>query len=157
MALGLLFAGLKWREKFKQKLPQPEERKIRIWPHDRVGDIIILGAIFGFLGAKIFNSLETWDEFIKSPVESLLSFSGLTFYGGLIVAALSIWFPASVGGLWSCSETRQRHHSHYRRIVLSSSSSFRTSLAGRTCFRQGPRQGFRSGMANFRANPHCEK
>ncbi|HEY4966847.1 MAG TPA: prolipoprotein diacylglyceryl transferase family protein [Puia sp.] len=94
LGLGLLFAGLKWREKYKQKLPQPEERKIRIWPHDRVGDIIILGAIFGFLGAKIFNSLETWDDFVKNPVESLISFSGLTFYGGLIIAALSIWYYA---------------------------------------------------------------
>jgi len=92
LALGLLFAGVKWREKNKQKLPQPEERKIRIWPHDRVGDIIILGAIFGFLGAKIFNSFETWDDFIKDPVGSLISFSGLTFYGGLILAALSIWY-----------------------------------------------------------------
>jgi phosphatidylglycerol---prolipoprotein diacylglyceryl transferase len=94
LALGLLFAGLKWREKYKQKLPKPEERKIRIWPHDRVGDIIILGAVFGFLGAKIFNSLETWDDFIRDPVASLLSFSGLTFYGGLILAALSIWYYA---------------------------------------------------------------
>jgi prolipoprotein diacylglyceryltransferase len=94
LALGLLFAGLKWREKYKQKLAQPEERKIRIWPHDRVGDIVILCAIFGFLGAKIFNSLETWDEFVKNPVQSLISFSGLTFYGGLIVAALSIWYYA---------------------------------------------------------------
>ncbi len=92
LALGLFFAGLKWREKYKQKLPTPEERKIRIWPHDRVGDIIILGAVFGFLGAKIFNSLETWDDFVRDPVGSLLSFSGLTFYGGLIVAALSIWY-----------------------------------------------------------------
>ncbi|HLA58785.1 MAG TPA: hypothetical protein VK622_08490, partial [Puia sp.] len=56
LALGLLFAGLKWREKNKQKLQTPEERKIRIWPHDRVGDIVIFAAIFGFLGAKIFNS-----------------------------------------------------------------------------------------------------
>ncbi len=94
LALGLLFAGLKWRDKYKQKLPEPEERKIRIWPHDRVGDIIILGAVFGFLGAKIFNSLETWDDFIRNPVQSLISFSGLTFYGGLIVAALSIWYYA---------------------------------------------------------------
>jgi len=92
LIVGLFFAGLKWFEKNKQKLPSPEERKIRIWPHDRVGDIIILGAIFGFLGAKIFNSLETWDDFIKNPVQSLVSFSGLTFYGGLIVAALSIWY-----------------------------------------------------------------
>src|SRR5450432_226291 len=36
LALGLLFGGLKWREKNRQKLPTPEERKIRIWPHDRV-------------------------------------------------------------------------------------------------------------------------
>jgi phosphatidylglycerol---prolipoprotein diacylglyceryl transferase len=94
LALGLFFAGIKWYEKFKQKLPAPEERKIRIWPHDRVGDIVIYAAIFGFLGAKIFNSLETWDEFIRNPVESLISFSGLTFYGGLIIAALAVWFYA---------------------------------------------------------------
>jgi phosphatidylglycerol---prolipoprotein diacylglyceryl transferase len=94
LLIGLLFAGLKWREKHKQKLPQPEERKIRIWPHDRVGDVVIFAAIFGFLGAKIFNSLETWDDFIKNPVESLVSFSGLTFYGGLIVAALAVWYYA---------------------------------------------------------------
>ncbi len=92
LVLGLFFAGLKWREKNKQKLPQPEERKIRIWPHDRVGDIIILGAIFGFLGAKIFNSLETWDDFVKDPIGSLVSFAGLTWYGGLILAALAIWY-----------------------------------------------------------------
>jgi phosphatidylglycerol---prolipoprotein diacylglyceryl transferase len=94
LVLGLLFAGMKWREKNKQKLPEPEERKIRIWPHDRVGDIVIFAAIFGFLGAKIFNSLETWDEFVKNPLQSLISFSGLTFYGGLIIAALSIWYYA---------------------------------------------------------------
>ena len=106
LLMGLLFAGLKWREKYKQKLVTPEERKIRIWPHDRVGDIIILGAIFGFLGAKIFNSLETWDEFIRNPVESLISFSGLTFYGGLILAALSIWYFARRHkiGLWHLND-----------------------------------------------------
>jgi phosphatidylglycerol---prolipoprotein diacylglyceryl transferase len=94
LLVGILFAGMKWREKYKQKLPAPEERKIRIWPHDRVGDLVIFAAVFGFLGAKIFNSLETWDEFVKNPAESLLSFSGLTFYGGLIIAALAIWFYA---------------------------------------------------------------
>jgi phosphatidylglycerol---prolipoprotein diacylglyceryl transferase len=90
--LGLFFAGMKWREKNKQKLSKPEERIIRVWPHDRVGDIIILGAIFGFLGAKIFDNFENWDRFIKDPIGNLLSPSGLTFYGGLICAALAIWW-----------------------------------------------------------------
>ena len=51
-ALAFLFSGLKYWEKKKQVLPKPEERKIRVWPHERVGDIIIIGAIAGFLGAK---------------------------------------------------------------------------------------------------------
>lgn len=97
--VGLLFMGLKWWEKNKQKLPAPEERKIRIWPHDRVGDMTIFAAIFGFAGAKIFNSLETWDDFVRNPVESLFSFSGLTFYGGLICAALAIWYYAKKNGI----------------------------------------------------------
>ena len=92
--LGLLFAGLKWWERNKQKLPKAEERMIRIWPHDRVGDIVIYAALFGFLGAKIFHNLENWDEFSKNPIDALLSFSGLTFYGGLICASLAIIYYA---------------------------------------------------------------
>lgn len=94
IVLGVLFTGIKWWEKNKRKLNKPEERTIRIWPHDRVGDIVIFAALFGFLGAKIFHNLENWDEFWKSPVEALLSFSGLTFYGGLICATLAIWYYA---------------------------------------------------------------
>jgi prolipoprotein diacylglyceryltransferase len=59
----------------------------------------IFAAIFGFAGAKIFNSLETWDDFVRNPVESLFSFSGLTFYGGLICAALAIWYYARKNGI----------------------------------------------------------
>src|SRR5580692_5482425 len=99
LGLGLLFAVLKWYEKNKQKLPQPQEKTIRIWPHDRVGDLVIYAFIFGFIGAKIFNSFETWDDFVKDPMGSLFSFSGLTFYGGLICAALAIWWYAKRHGI----------------------------------------------------------
>lgn len=92
LSLGVLFAGLKWWEKHKQKLDKPEERTIRIWPHDRVGDLVIYAALFGFLGAKIFHNLENWQDFKQNPIEALLSFSGLTFYGGLICAATAIYF-----------------------------------------------------------------
>jgi len=96
---GVLLAGLKFYEKNKQKLPQPQEKKVRIWPHDRVGDLTIYAFIFGFAGAKIFNSLETWDDFVRDPMGSLFSFSGLTFYGGLICAALAIWYYARKNGI----------------------------------------------------------
>jgi prolipoprotein diacylglyceryltransferase len=106
LALGLLFAGLKWYEKNKQKLPQPQEKTIRIWPHDRVGDLTIYAFIFGFIGAKLFNSFETWDDFVRDPVGSLISFSGLTFYGGLICAALAIWWYAKKHriGFWQLND-----------------------------------------------------
>lgn len=89
---GLLFAFLKWWEKNKAKLPKPEEKTIKVWPQDRVGDLIIYAAVFGFAGAKIFHNLENLDEFARDPIGSLISFSGLTFYGGLICAAIAIWF-----------------------------------------------------------------
>lgn len=88
--LGLLFAGLKWQEKNRNKLDKPEKRVIRIWPSDRVGDMTILAAVAGFIGAKIFDNLENWDRFIQDPLGNLFSASGLTFYGGLIVAAIAI-------------------------------------------------------------------
>ncbi len=97
--VALLLAGLKWYEKNKQKLKEPERRNVRIWPHDRVGDIIILGLIFGILGAKLFDNLENWDEFIKDPIARLFSASGLTFYGGLILAAIAICWYASKRGI----------------------------------------------------------
>ena len=92
--IGAIFAGIKWWEKNKEKLAKPEHRVIRIWPHDRVGDLVIFAAIFGFAGAKVFHNLENWDDFIKDPIAALISFSGLTFYGGLICAGLAIAFYA---------------------------------------------------------------
>lgn len=90
--LGLFFGGLKWWEKNKNKLAKPEERKLRIWPSDRVGDIVIIAAAAGFIGAKIFDNLENWDRFVEDPIGNLISPSGLTFYGGLIVATLALWY-----------------------------------------------------------------
>lgn len=93
MLAALGFGLLKWWEKKKDQLETPTERIIRIWPQDRVGDIVIYAAIFGFLGAKIFHNLENWNEFLADPIGSLIAFSGLTFYGGLICAgAAIIWY-----------------------------------------------------------------
>jgi phosphatidylglycerol---prolipoprotein diacylglyceryl transferase len=98
LLLAIVLGGLKWYDKNKHKLKNPERRNVRIWPHDRVGDIIILGLIFGILGAKLFDNLENWGDFIKDPIGRLFSASGLTFYGGLILAAIAIcWYAAKRG------------------------------------------------------------
>jgi hypothetical protein len=83
-----IICRIKWWEKNKQKLAKPEKRKIRIWPHDRVGEITIIALIFGLVGAKIFNAFETWDSFIQDPMGSLFSAEGLTFMVGLFAQHL---------------------------------------------------------------------
>lgn len=93
LILGGFLAFSKWREKEKLKLAKPEVRTIRVWPHDRVADITVIAAVAGLLGAKLFHNLENWDTFIKDPVGQLFSVDGLTFYGGLILAAAAIiWY-----------------------------------------------------------------
>ncbi len=91
IGLGLVFAFLKWREKDKLKLAKPETRTIRVWPHDRVGEITMLALIFGLIGAKVFDTFENWDTFLQDP-SSFFSPSGLTFYGGLILAGIALWW-----------------------------------------------------------------
>ncbi len=90
IGLGLLFAGLKWWDKKKQQLQKPEQRTVRIWPQDRVGEITILALIFGLLGAKLFDIFENWSDFLKQPAAYIFSGGGLTFYGGLICATIAI-------------------------------------------------------------------
>jgi phosphatidylglycerol---prolipoprotein diacylglyceryl transferase len=106
IGLGLLFAWLKWREKTKRKLDKPEKRVVRIWPQDRVGEIVIIALIFGLLGAKLFDIFENWSDFLKTPAAYLLSPSGLTFYGGLICAAIAIWLYAKKHniGFWHLND-----------------------------------------------------
>ena len=97
--LAALLVYFKYREKEKQKLAKPEKRIIRVWPHDRVGDIVIFALVFGIIGAKLFDNLENWDRFIQNPLGNLLSPSGLTFYGGLIFATTAICIYARKKGI----------------------------------------------------------
>jgi prolipoprotein diacylglyceryltransferase len=67
-----------------------KEIEVSTHPYELMGNIVGIAAIGGILGAKIFHNLENIDELMADPIGSLISFSGLTFYGGLIVAAIGI-------------------------------------------------------------------
>jgi prolipoprotein diacylglyceryl transferase len=91
---GLLGAAIlaywKYFEVKKTLLPQPKTIEEKVNAEDHLGNIIMLGVVGGILGAKIFHNLENPAEFFADPIGALFSFSGLTFYGGLIVAAFLI-------------------------------------------------------------------
>ena len=91
---GLLFGAaytyyIYWR-KNKDKLDKPKEVEVLVHPYQLTGTIILIAVLTGIIGAKIFHQLENIDDFLADPIGSLLSFSGLTFYGGLIVAAFAL-------------------------------------------------------------------
>ncbi|MBL7914162.1 MAG: prolipoprotein diacylglyceryl transferase [Bacteroidia bacterium] len=91
-------AWLKYSDNKKQQLDKPEWKEITIRPYEMVGNITMVAAFSGLIGAKIFHNLENLDDFAADPWGSLISFSGLTMYGGLIVGGAGvIWYSMKQG------------------------------------------------------------
>ncbi len=82
----------------KQRLTPPIQKEIYIHPHQHMGNLTIVAAVTGLLGAKLFHNLENWSHFMRDPVDALFSFSGLTFFGGLICGGLGVvWYAQKKG------------------------------------------------------------
>ncbi len=88
--LAAVLGFLKFYEQQKEALPEPVLKKVTVMPHEQVGDLIIVAAVSGIIGAKVLNHLEYWQDFLRDPIGSILSFSGLTFYGGLIGGSIAV-------------------------------------------------------------------
>jgi phosphatidylglycerol:prolipoprotein diacylglycerol transferase len=67
-----------------------QEIKRRKWDESHVTKITIIALFGGVAGSKLFSIFEDWSAFVQNPIKTAFSASGLTFYGGFIVAALGI-------------------------------------------------------------------
>lgn len=92
LIIGAISAYMRYREKDKLKKAMPTKEKIAIHPNEQIGNIVIISAVAGLLGAKLFHNLENIDEFLADPLDALASFSGLTMYGGLILTSITLYF-----------------------------------------------------------------
>lgn len=88
---SILFMAIKWAEKKVFQLPVPEAILIKETPADWVTRAAIAAAISGVLGCKLFSIFENWASFKANPLDILLSANGFTFYGGLILATITMW------------------------------------------------------------------
>ena len=68
-----------------------KEVKRRNWDEKHVTWISMIALIGGVVGSKLFSIFEDWSVFIQNPVRTFFSASGLTFYGGFILATLGIF------------------------------------------------------------------
>ena len=94
---GIIIAAislyLKWKENKATKLDAPKWIEKEIHPYELVGNMTMIAAVSGIIGAKLFHNLENIGEFMADPIGQLMAFSGLTFYGGLIAGAFAvIWY-----------------------------------------------------------------
>jgi phosphatidylglycerol:prolipoprotein diacylglycerol transferase len=99
IVVGAAFAYWAYYESKKQELPTPKTQRVTVHPYELMGSILLWSAVFGFAGAKIFNALENWNDFVHDPVGMLVGFSGLTFYGGLICGGAAVLYIAHKHGI----------------------------------------------------------
>lgn len=96
---GIAYTYMRYREKEKQKLPEPKQESIVIMPHMLVGNITLIAAGSGLLGAKVFDTFDNFSGFLQHPIDTLVSFSGLTVYGGIIFGAIAVLYYTRKKGI----------------------------------------------------------
>ncbi|RYF25737.1 MAG: diacylglyceryl transferase [Flavobacteriales bacterium] len=97
--VSILFLYLIYWQKKQDKLDSPQFKKVLLHPYQLMPKLIIWAAIWGFLGAKVFNLLENLPKYQAYGLTDFLKYSGLTFLGGLTFGALSYLYIGYKNGM----------------------------------------------------------
>ncbi len=99
--IAIAYTGYFYYTKNKNRIDPPKVEEILVHSKELAWPILFIAVITGILGSKVFHWFENWDEFTSDPIGSIASFSGMTFYGGLIVASFSVvYFGIRNGIKW---------------------------------------------------------
>jgi len=90
--LGAIGAAYAYYDKNKKALDKPYKKEVDLKPQDLIGELVFVAAIFGVVGASVFeiiqpNSEMTLIELFSDPMNFL---SGLTIYGGLFFGIIGV-------------------------------------------------------------------
>lgn len=104
LLLAALFSWSLWRQRKKEELKEPEERIMTVPAVQHAGNITITALVWGFIGAKLFHWLEdprAFMELVHHPSAKDIV-TGLTMYGGLILAGAAVmrYFRRNGLALW---------------------------------------------------------
>ena len=93
--------ALGWVDSVRAKIKDDKgrERTAMVSPSELLWNMALLAGFFGVLGAKLFHIIDYWDEFVANPVGMFFSGSGLTVYGGILLAAFAILYYAKKKGV----------------------------------------------------------
>lgn len=97
VVLGIIL-GMYFYFLVKNKPPLPKGTVLYERPHEKAGTIILIAALTGILGSRLLSIMENLDSFLQDPLGQLFSGSGLTIYGGLILAGVCVaWYTKKIG------------------------------------------------------------
>ncbi|MCK9407857.1 MAG: prolipoprotein diacylglyceryl transferase [Bacteroidetes bacterium] len=84
MGISFLIGNYILTQEFKRKKLHP----------DLASNITLIALVAGVSGSKLLYLFENWGSFVKDPVGMTFSPGGLTFYGGFILATISVYIYA---------------------------------------------------------------
>lgn len=96
---GLGWAGWAWYDRKKAQLPQPIEVEQTVHPYQLMARITFWCGVIGFIGAKLFDTVEHISYFLADPVNALLSSNGFTYLGGFLFGMLTFFYIGTKNGM----------------------------------------------------------
>ncbi|MDN5284269.1 MAG: diacylglyceryl transferase [Mucilaginibacter sp.] len=96
---GAIFGFWVYTDKKKKELEQPRLVQEIVHPYMLMGLIVFSVGFFGFIGAKLFDTLEHWNNFLYNPMGTLFKVRGFSYYGGLIFGALTYLYIGHQKGM----------------------------------------------------------
>ena len=88
--LGIFFLACNTLYIYKFQSKEELEKNKQILPSDLSWNFLFVAGVSGIIGAKLFTVFEDIDYLLANPLSALFSFSGLTFYGGLIFGTIFV-------------------------------------------------------------------
>jgi phosphatidylglycerol:prolipoprotein diacylglycerol transferase len=89
-ALG--FAYWAYHDRKKAQLPQPQVIEKTVHPYQLMIRMVFSMGFWGFIGAKLFDTVEHLDSLFYDPAGVLFLANGFTYYGGLVFGALAFLY-----------------------------------------------------------------
>ncbi len=98
-AAGFALWNYYQKRKESQKYEKPRIENKTVHPHELTGNMLVWAAVAGLIGTKLFHLLENLDKLAADPWGQIFSFSGLSFFGGLIVGGGTLIYYANKHGI----------------------------------------------------------
>jgi phosphatidylglycerol:prolipoprotein diacylglycerol transferase len=96
---GAGWAYWAYHDRRKEQLPEPEIIEQTVHPYQLMPKITFWAGVIGFIGAKLFDSVEHIGYLLHDPIGDIFSSTGFTYYGGFLFGMLTFFYIGVKNGM----------------------------------------------------------